>query len=109
MMGVAHLETCKICPYKDMKDDPELPKIEMPDGPSLIDMAKNFFKGVSNHIKNRMEKLTDEQYAERIKVCESCDYYNDRTCTQKNCGCTITRKARWASEECPIDKWPELD
>ena len=42
---------------QSMKDDPELPKIEMPDGPSLIDMAKNFSKAVSNHIKNRMEKL----------------------------------------------------
>lgn len=109
MMGIAHIQTCNICPYKNMEDDPDLPKVDMPDGPSLIDMAKSFSKAVAKHVKNKMEKVTDEQYEIRMKICESCDYLKDRRCTQKSCGCFITRKAKWVSEECPIDKWPKLD
>lgn len=109
MMGVAHKSTCLICPYKSMEDDPDLAKVDLPEGPSLIDMAKNFTKAIAKHARNKFDKVSDEEYDQRMTICQSCDYYEDKRCKQKNCGCFITRKARWASEECPINKWPELD
>ncbi len=52
----------------------------------------------------------------RLAVCRGCEMMTKRKgrwlCTSKRCGCSLVRKARWASESCPLGKWrddPALD
>lgn len=51
--------------------------------------------------------LTDETaYRERLGACAQCDLLiNETHCSHPDCGCPVARKARLATEECPLKKW----
>jgi hypothetical protein len=44
----------------------------------------------------------------RLAICDTCPEVNKNspnwTCTK--CGCNLKIKASWASQDCPIKKWP---
>jgi hypothetical protein len=56
---------------------------------------------------------TKEQVKECLSVCSKCEFYNLKgnfhlgECRHPRCGCTDF-KPRWATEDCPADKWPKL-
>lgn len=52
--------------------------------------------------------IEPEQKAERISVCEGCEFFivADRRCSK--CGCWIDAKAGFRSQQCPEGKWPAL-
>jgi len=70
---------------------------------------KNFAGSLIDHIKTGAKLCTDEQIEKRFSICESCEFYKDKTCTQ--CGCPLIRnrkfisKLAWAEQECPVGKW----
>lgn len=49
-----------------------------------------------------------EQKAERISICESCEFLvsTDRRCGK--CGCWMEAKAGFRTQQCPESKWPTL-
>ena len=114
--GFADFKTCQMCPYKNQEDDPELPSYSEqrhPDSqqklPSIGKMAGNFVKAVAGHVKDGAKKVTQEELEERLKACNDCVFMKNNRCTHMNCGCVLARKARWRSEDCPIERWPKLD
>ncbi|HRJ73116.1 MAG TPA: DUF6171 family protein [Terrimicrobiaceae bacterium] len=52
--------------------------------------------------------ITGDQKADRLAVCEGCEFFvtADRRCSQ--CGCWMDAKAGFRSAVCPENKWPAL-
>lgn len=78
--------------------------------PPLLKRATNFGKAMVNHARDGFKKCPPKIYASRLDICWGCDkLIKDETrettgsCTE--CGCSVSTKARWASEACPIGKW----
>lgn len=80
-------------------DEPKLP--------SALKMAGNLTKAVVKHIGDGMRKVTIQEYQGRLNVCNGCPLRVKNRCTHESCGCFIDKKAWWASEDCPLDKWDE--
>lgn len=77
--------------------------------PNMGQKISNFAKSFLNHAKNNFVLAKDEEIERRFKICESCEFFKNQTCSQ--CGCPINRtrnyisKLSWDSEKCPINKW----
>jgi hypothetical protein len=69
---------------------------------------KNFKEALKKRAKDRTN-VSKEEYQDRVKTCISCDEFDEdaRICNHDNCGCYITLKAWWATEDCPLGKWPK--
>lgn len=110
--GYATIDTCNACPFRNMEDDPDLPPYSeqrhpnsQHELPKTGTMAKNFIKAIGNHIKDGGKKVSKEDYEERLKQCDKCVFHKNNRCTHMKCGCFLTKKARWKSEQCPIGRW----
>jgi len=75
--------------------------------PSVFDQARNLTKAVGKHAAGGFEKVTISQYAERLSVCSGCEYEKRGKCLE--CGCYLKIKAWWKSEDCPKEKWDNLE
>ena len=71
--------------------------------PSLIEQGLNFIEAVANHMANHLKRVPLEEFQKRLAICRDCMYFEDSFC--KICGCLVTKKAWWDSEECPVQKW----
>jgi hypothetical protein len=77
---------------------------------------RKFIGAVYAHMISGMPKVSDDQYAARLAICEECTHCNksDDRWVCKLCSCYLKEgkllpgKARWATQECPINKWPAL-
>jgi hypothetical protein len=69
------------------------------------DNIKNFTKSMYNHAKSGFQQVYPHVFDNRLNICNSCDRFNIKNITCKECGCFLMIKARWASEKCPLDKW----
>ena len=55
---------------------------------------------------------SEEQINERLKICNSCEYYKDNSCML--CGCVVIRDANYSNklahkdQACPIMKWGQI-
>lgn len=75
--------------------------------PPLSTKLGNYIKAVSKHIVDGMVKLDKQESEARLEVCASCDRLGEnRTCLV--CGCPVDEKAKWRSEDCPLEKWPKI-
>ena len=84
--------------------------------PSLGEKAVHFGKAFLRRAASGSQNATDEQYAERISICDGCPHVNKSSesweCSL--CGCPLKEsetwpgKARWASEKCDDGRWPVL-
>jgi hypothetical protein len=87
----------------------------MSDGPPLPRLAWNYFKARLKRIITGSNDVTEEQFADRIDACigtaknPPCVHHFQGRCIHKACGCPIRIKASWASEDCPIKRWPKLE
>ncbi len=70
-----------------------------------IKKIKTFTKAVVKHAADGFSNVCGEEYAERMKICNNCSSNNKGICTE--CGCILSKKAWWRSEDCPKDKWPK--
>ena len=76
--------------------------------PSSVRLAKNFGRAIINHIKDGLTKVSLQLYQKRLNTCNNCEeFYHEGRCLHPDCGCFLSKKAWWASENCPIGKWPE--
>lgn len=78
---------------------------EKQNAPSAMSMGWNFVKAVGAYVKSGLKDTDEEQYAERLRICDTCEWRTGGRCMK--CGCFIDAKARWASSDCPIGKWPK--
>ena len=72
--------------------------------PSLLGMAARFTKAAVRHAADGMTEVASEQQAARLAVCQTCPYAANNRCGV--CGCFLSKKAAWRSEDCPLEKWP---
>lgn len=62
---------------------------------------------------NAMDMCSTDQVLARYKICGSCEFFDNNTCTK--CGCLLSRdrvfmsKLSWKDAECPEKKWSKLD
>lgn len=80
-------------------------------GPTFGRMAQNFAVAAKDIAKSGFQRISPEQYAERMKVCNACEFWDGKArfgmgkCSK--CGCTGA-KQWFATSKCPIDKWGSL-
>ena len=74
--------------------------------PPTLQLAKNFSKAITKHIVNGLKNVSPQQYKERLDICNGCALMENGRCTHPDCGCFLDKKAWWASENCPLEKWP---
>ena len=84
---------------------PPPPPPEPKKAPSLLQQGWNFASAVGDYVKSGGAKVTEEEYADRLKECDTCEWRRDKRCMK--CGCFVATKASWASADCPIGKWPK--
>lgn len=73
--------------------------------PSALKLARNFTKAVIRHVGDSLKKVDLPVYTSRINTCNPCPLRVNTRCTHESCGCFLNKKAWWASEKCPLDKW----
>lgn len=76
----------------------------MPDQETQI---KSVVEAVTKYIAGGLKTLTLKETEERLEICKTCDQKTDDwRCL--GCGCFLTIKAKWSTQECPQNKWPLL-
>jgi hypothetical protein len=73
--------------------------------PSMFKQAKNFATSAVKHIANGAQNVPENLKNARLEICGGCDKLSGDKCSA--CGCLVSIKAAWASEECPIGKWEQ--
>ena len=89
---------------------------DRPNVPGAWRMVATFAKAVAQHVASGAQYVTREILEERLNICAICDR---RTVGEDGrercsvCGCYLTGgvagaggKAEWASQDCPLGKWP---
>jgi hypothetical protein len=73
--------------------------------PPKLDMARNALKAAGQALMSGFKKVSDEEQARRLEICEGCEFFrqSDKRCSK--CGCQLNWKSRLASWHCPIEKW----
>lgn len=80
-------------------------------GPSISTMAKNLVVATKDIAQSGFQKVTPEQYAVRMDICNKCEFWDGKArfglgkCSK--CGCTGA-KQWFSASKCPIDKWDAL-
>lgn len=113
------LSICANCPLKTM-DESELEAIKKHANewdnandktqgrfPSLFRQAWNFTKAVGRFVSDGMRTVSKEEYENRLRICDKCEYRRGNRCLK--CGCGLQIKAKGRAFDCPIGKWPEPD
>tara|TARA_B100001094_G_C18196390_1_gene811671 strand:+ start:13047 stop:13466 length:420 start_codon:yes stop_codon:yes gene_type:complete len=98
-------------PFPHTKENQEREKAEkeknkQQKSPSLFTKALNLGEALANHVADGMSKVTKDQMAARLGICERCPFRSEGTCTK--CGCVLSVKAGWKTSDCPDNRWPKI-
>lgn len=76
-------------------------------GPGLPRRVLNFGLGVMRHVAGGLRRVDQATYDGRLAICANCPSCNLEhwICRERSCGCFLKRKAWWASQKCPLEKW----
>lgn len=77
---------------------------DKPKLPGTIELAGNLLKAVAGYVAGGMQDRTREQVADCLKVCSLCELRRGGDCSV--CGCPVADRARMASNDCLVGKWP---
>lgn len=64
----------------------------------------DFLQALAVFVADGCTTVTQEQYEERLTICQHCDYRAGNACSL--CGCRLAIKARARAWECAANKWP---
>ena len=80
--------------------------------PSLKEQAKNLANMAkliaSDTLKGKRLLTNNKEQEERLSICKSCKYYDEKVIRCTQCGCFLEAKVKVASQYCPIGKWREV-
>jgi len=94
-------------PVDKPKSEPvATPTPETTKSPNLLERALSLGEAVANHVADGMSKVSKQQMATRLEICNKCPLRSLGTCTK--CGCIISVKAGWKTSTCPDDRWPKI-
>lgn len=74
-----------------------------PAGPAR--QAGNFVRALGAHLRAGLPLADDATVERRLEACRSCEAYSPTQDSCQICGCRVTRKARWAEQRCPANRW----
>ena len=82
------------------KEPPLPPKAEML-GNAMSSVVKMVYEGASGN----QVKLSKEEAATRLEICNGCEFFrkSDQRCSK--CGCFMAIKTYLKAEKCPTGKW----
>ncbi len=75
--------------------------------PDLVQKAISVMRASVKHVKSGNKLVSFDQYMLRLATCQTCEVRQDYTCGK--CGCSLTKKASWATQDCPLSKWVKLE
>lgn len=76
----------------------------MLESPKLLKMLKTFKNELVEYAKHGAPNVSELEYKNRLKTCMSCPELKDNyRCGI--CGCVVEQKAKWATTDCPDNKW----
>jgi len=70
---------------------------------SITQMLSNFKKELVEYVKQGAPNVTADQYKQRLLKCNSCEHLKNKRCGL--CGCVVEVKAKWATSDCPDNRW----
>lgn len=73
--------------------------------PGILKKAAKFARAAARHIADGAAEVSQEEREKRMAICASCDQFDAARTACRSCGCGLTLKARWRSEDCPLGKW----
>jgi hypothetical protein len=76
--------------------------------PTALNKARSFGYALFKEAKQTLlgePKIKKEEANQRIKICESCEFFDKRMAQCKKCGCFLKLKTLMRSQHCPIGKW----
>tara|TARA_R100000231_G_scaffold35832_1_gene31782 strand:- start:210 stop:434 length:225 start_codon:yes stop_codon:yes gene_type:complete len=71
--------------------------------PSLKDQVFSFARSASKYVASGLDDVAKDVYEQRLQICNTCEDREGRRCGV--CGCYLSMKAKWKTEECPNKKW----
>jgi hypothetical protein len=80
---------------------------DQPHTPSAIDLAKNLVNqavAITQDVLHNRPVMAHPVIAiQRLRMCQTCEFYEQPKCTQ--CGCNMPLKTKIMSASCPTKKW----
>lgn len=73
--------------------------------PSILRKVAKLTGAVVRHIADGATEVPAEEREKRMAICAGCDQFDAARTVCQSCGCGLTLKARWRSENCPLGKW----
>jgi hypothetical protein len=79
--------------------------------PSLAQRTSNFGRALARHVAAGLPQAPQAVIDGRFAICQQCPLLVNGVCSHMDCGCPITRQAKfksklaWADQGCPIGKW----
>ena len=77
--------------------------------PSLFEQGKNLaafsFEVVKNAMTGGALFVSDKIKNERMEICKSCEFYDEKENKCIECGCLLEYKTQFALDSCPKQKW----
>lgn len=74
--------------------------------PGLIEQTLHLGQAVVRHAHNGFTQVSSAMFENRLAVCRACPTCDTAAMVCRDCGCYLQIKARWASESCPLSRWP---
>lgn len=115
-LGVeAYIKGIPVESYILEKNEPEkiaemremLEKEDLNDFPSPFQMARNLLKQAWDSTKGVVQTgqllVKAEEANKRLSICEGCEFFKDKRCTE--CGCFMEQKVHLQAASCPKSKW----
>ena len=88
---------------------PQTPIVATPQKPPPVARkAWNLAKSLKDFVFDGMKTVTEEQYQERLGICDNCPDNMRKGNHCVKCGCQLNLKARGRAFECPLDHWPKV-
>jgi hypothetical protein len=74
--------------------------------PTMSQRIWNLAAAVAAFVSDGCHLVTNEQYRQRLAICDPCPERRDNICNA--CGCQLLLKAQARALVCPLGKWPVL-
>ena len=56
---------------------------------------------------NGSPRSPEDVKAERLAICDTCEFFKHATRQCRKCGCFMEYKSLMMNTKCPLDKWKE--
>tara|TARA_R100001509_G_C4718097_1_gene165647 strand:- start:15 stop:308 length:294 start_codon:yes stop_codon:yes gene_type:complete len=73
--------------------------------PNLLQKGWSLSKSLMRYAVEGFPNVSQEEYEQRMLMCNSCEFLNKKNSTCNVCGCAVEYKGRMETEKCPESRW----